>query len=171
MEKKISWVEKKLWLSSLLYCFIYWVVGWNTADTTETRTSALTEVLDKFSLELSDNSSILLGKVLILGVFISLSLLFVHPLSMVTFVFEESINSDVKGFITILFWSLLLVFMLCYFRYFADILVVTSSTILFRFDLKSQKVSFWQIVTITITLAIVFYTAGVFSHNLILNHR
>ncbi|MBF2058050.1 MAG: hypothetical protein IGQ45_12760 [Cyanobacterium sp. T60_A2020_053] len=168
MENKISWVEKKLWLSSLLYCCIYWAVGWNTAERTEILTSALAETLDYFSLELNYGGSILLVKILTLGVIITVSLIFVHPLSIVTFIFEESINSDVKGFIVILFWSLSLVFMLYYFDYFADILVVTSSTILFRFDLKKKKVNVWQIVSITITLAIVFYTAGMLSHGLII---
>jgi len=158
-----SWVEKKLWLSSLLYCLVYFAIGWSIGSQTPVLIHSFQNLLESFNIVTIEHSLLIktvrtLSLLIIMGISLSL----IHPISIITVVFEESINSDFKAFFSILFWSILLVFIFCYFDYFADILVVTSSTILFRLDLQNQKKKPWQILGIIIILAPLSFLSGLF---------
>ncbi len=157
-----SWVEKKLWLSSLLYCLVYLAIGWSIGSQTPLLVQTFENFIESFNFVIENHILIEIVRLSSLLVIMSISLSLIHPLSMITFIFEESLNSDSKAFFSILFWSVLLVFIFCYFDYFADILVVTSSTILFRLDLQKQKKKQWPTLFIIIVLAFLFFSAGLF---------
>jgi len=157
-----SWVEEKYWLSSLLYCLVYLAIGWSTGSQTPILINGFQNAIASFNIAIADNLLVTTVRILSFLIIIGISLSLIHPISIITVVFEESINSDLKAFFSILFWSILLVFIFCYFDYFADILVVTSSTILFRLDLQKQKKTSWQVLSIIIILAFLSFLSGLF---------
>lgn len=159
----VSWLEGSFSLSFLLFFSTYTILGWAIASRVRSWYSFLEEKNLILFPEIGADSWFFILKLLALGVIISISLIFTNPVGLISFIFEESINSDVKAFIAILFWSILFVVIFCYFHYFADLLVVTSANILFRMDLDKLKYQSWLVTLIIIMLALVSFSLGVFA--------
>lgn len=156
-----SWVEKKSWLALCLYCCIYGTIGWSVASRSNVVSQGVRRLINNWNLLIDDSLLTIMVRVLSLLLIMGASLAVINPLSIITFIFEESINSDLKAFVAILFWSILLVVIFCYFGYFTDILVVTSSSILFHFDLQEKKVYGIKNISLMIFIASVTFGLGI----------
>ncbi|AFZ46822.1 hypothetical protein Cyast_0850 [Cyanobacterium stanieri PCC 7202] len=157
-----SWVEKKSWLALYLYSCIYGTIGWSVASRSNVLSQGVRRFINNWNLLIDDSLLTVMVRVLSLLLIMGASLAVINPLSIITFIFEESINSDLKAFVAILFWSILLVVIFCYFGYFADILVVTSSSILLHFDLQEKKIDGFKNIALMVFIASVTFGLGIF---------
>jgi hypothetical protein len=158
--EKTSWLDTNLLVSFFLFFSTYGVVGWMTARVANHWAIVITEQNTLINLLIQKDFLPLIIKLLILFATIFISLILSSPLGLITFVFEESINSDVKAFIAILFWSIVLVFIFCSFDYFSHLLVITSSNILLRLDLQKLKYKNWQILTLIFVVSSTAFSLG-----------
>ncbi|WP_330205211.1 hypothetical protein [Cyanobacterium sp. Dongsha4] len=157
-----SWLNSNLLISLCLFLCTYIVLGWAIASTAGFWLLLLKQQNISITFLIEQDSLLFVIKIIALFVIITISLFLSTPVALITFVFEESINSDIKAFIAILFWSVLLVFIFCSFEYFADLLVVTAVNILFRLDLQKLKYPRWVVRLIIFTLAFLSFMSGVY---------
>lgn len=157
-----SWLNSNLLISLSLFLCTYTVLGWAIASTAGFWLFLLEQQNISLTFLIEQDSLLFIIKIVALFVIITISLFLSTPVALITFVFEESINSDIKAFIAILFWSVLLVFIFCSFEYFADLLVVTAVNILFRLDLQKLKYPRWVVRLIIFTLAFLSFMSGVY---------
>ncbi|MGY6528573.1 MAG: hypothetical protein ACXITR_01460 [Cyanobacterium sp.] len=160
-ENTISWVGKKWWLSLFLYSSIYLIIGWSVANRSEILIRNARGLINRWNIIIDDDLLLIIIRILSLILVVTISLMVMNPFSIITFIFEESISSDLKGFISVLIWSILLVFIFCYFDYFADILVITSATILVSLDLEEKKIYGKQLIFIMVSIASITFSLGV----------
>lgn len=158
--KNISWLDTNLLLSFSLFFSTYGVVGWTIAKPANHWAMVIREQNTIINLLIQENFLPLIIKLLILLATVFISLILSSPLVLMTFIFEESLNSDLKAFIAILFWSIVLVFIFCSFDYFSDLLVIVSSNILLRLDLQKLKYKNWQVVTFIFIVASTAFSLG-----------
>lgn len=158
--QNISWLDTNLLLSFSLFFSTYGVVGWTIARVADHWAMVITEQSTFINLLIQENFLPLIIKLLILLITVFISLILSSPLVLITFIFEESINSDLKAFIAILFWSIVLVFIFCSFDYFSHLLVITSSNILLRLDLQKLKYKNWQVLTFIFIVASTAFSLG-----------
>ncbi|MGI0480137.1 hypothetical protein ACN4EE_05025 [Geminocystis sp. CENA526] len=160
LTKKTSWLHTNLLLSLILFLSTYGVVGWTMAGIANHWAIVLREQNTFINLLIQEDLLPLIIKLLILVATVFISLILSSPLVLITFIFEESINSDLKAFIAILFWSIVLVFIFCSFDYFSHLLVIISSNILLRLDLQKLKYKNWQVLTLIFVLASTAFSFG-----------
>lgn len=158
--QNISWLNKNLLLSFSLFFCTYSVVGWTIAKVANHWAIVITEQNTIINLLIQENFLPLIIKLLILLGTVFISLILSSPLTLITFIFEESINSDLKAFIAILFWSIVLVFIFCSFEYFSHLLVIISSNVLLRLDLQKLKYKDWQVLTFIFIVASTSFSLG-----------
>ncbi|AUC61922.1 hypothetical protein AA637_12560 [Cyanobacterium sp. HL-69] len=161
LENHISWIDKKSWLSLLLYSCIYLIIGWSIASRSEILIRNTRNIIDRWNILIDDDLLLMVIRAFSLILIMTISLMVMNPFSIITFIFEESISSDLKGFISVLVWSILLVFIFCYFDYFADILVITSSTILLSLDLEEKKIYGKSLIFLMVFIASIAFSLGV----------
>jgi hypothetical protein len=163
--KESSWLDKNILISLGIFLCTYGVLGWSIASIVESWASIINEHSIVTHFLLQDKVLLLIIKLLILAITVLVSLGLTSPLALMTFIFEESINSDLKAFIAIFVWSIILVFIFCSIDYFADLLVITSTNILLRLELQKSKFKNWQIFFVTLILAFIGFTLGMFLFN------
>lgn len=158
--QNLSWLNKNLLLSFSLFFCTYSIVGWTISKIANHWATVIAEQDTVVSLLVQDNFLPLVIKLLILLATVFVSLILSNPWVLITFVLEESINSDLKAFIAILFWSIVLVFVFCSFDYFSHLLVIISSNILLRLDLQKLKYKDWQILIFSFIVAFTAFCLG-----------
>lgn len=162
LQKESSWLDKNLLLSFSIFLCTYTVFGWLITDDLQIWAKIIGEQSLSFNLVIEEDIGLWVTRILALLVIVIISLLLSAPVALITFVFEETINSDVKAFVALLFWSIALIIIFCYFDSFADLLVITSATILFRLDLQKSKFKNWQIFFLIFILASIGFCLGIF---------
>lgn len=159
---KDSWLYGNLLISLILFVATYIVLGWVIASTApfwqklfsaENITIAYLIYLRAFPL---------FFKLILLFLILGFSLFLTSPFSFIALFLEKSIDSDVKIFLSILFWSVILVFIFCSFDYFADLLVITSANLLLRMDLQKLGYPPWLVACIIVLIAIISFVIGFF---------
>lgn len=158
--KNISWLDTNLLLSFSLFFSTYGVVGWTIAKIANHWAIVIREQNTSINLLIEKDFLPLIIKLLILLATVFVSLILSRPLVLITFIFEESINSDLKVFLAILFWSIVLVFVFCSFDYFSHLLVIVSSSILLRLDLQKLKYKNWQVTAFIFIVASTAFSLG-----------
>lgn len=156
-----SWLTKTPWLSSAVFLCTYGVFGWTLARKAGLWLIYFKERGESLNIFITDEILLLLIHLSALIVVILISLSLTTPVALITFVFEESVSSDLKAFIYIFLWSVLAVFILCSFDLFADLLVVISANLLLRLDLQNLSFKMWQIFVLIIFLATIAFASGV----------
>lgn len=164
-DSSISWLDSNLLISLSLFLCTYLTLGWAIASTSEIWEKLLKQKNIPLLFFIEQDSFLLILKIVALFVIIAISLFLSTPVALITFVFEESINSDLKALLAILFWSVVLVFIFCSLEYFADLLVITATNILFRIDLQKLKYPNWLIRVIIFGLALLAFLSGVFLYD------
>jgi hypothetical protein len=158
--ENVSWLNTNLLLSFFLFFSTYGVVGWTIARVVNHWATIITEQNTIINLLIQKDFLPLIIKLLILFATVFISLILNSPLLLITLIFEESLNSDLKAFIAILFWSIVLVFIFCSFDYFSHLLVIISSNILLRLDLQKLKYKNWQVITFVLIVASTAFSLG-----------
>lgn len=156
----MSWLNTNLLLSFCLFFCNYAVLGWMIAKVANRWAIVITEQNTIINLPIPENFLPLIIKLLILLATVFISLILSSLLVLITFIFEESIRSDLKAFIAILFWSIMLVFIFYSFHYFSYLLVIISSNILLRLDLQKLKYKNWQVLTFIFIVASTAFSLG-----------
>ena len=167
-----SWLDTNLLLSTALFLCTYIVFGWSIASKAEIWATLLHEQQLSALLSLEKHIWVLMIKLVALVIIILITFVLSTPVALTTFLFEESIHSDFRGFFSILIWSIVLVFAFCSFGYFADFLVIISANILFKLDLQKLKFSNWQIIAFKTVLASMTFLGGMelyklFTHQIV----
>ncbi|BAQ63566.1 hypothetical protein GM3709_331 [Geminocystis sp. NIES-3709] len=160
IRKESSWLDTNFFLSLSLFFCTYAVVGWSIANLANKWAKIITEQNTIINLLIQEDLLPLIIKLSILFGTVFLSLILSSPLVLITIIFEESINSDLKAFIAILFWSIVLVFVFCSFDYFSDLLVITSSNILLRLDLQKFNNNNSQVLFFIFVMASIAFSVG-----------
>ncbi len=166
VEKQSSWIDKNFLISLSIFFCTYSILGWSIANIVDDWVNIVNKQSIAIHLLIQQNILLLIIKLFILIITIIISLILSSPLALISFIFEKSINSDLKAFFAILFWSVLLVFIFSSFDYFADLLVITSTNILLRIDLEKSNYKGWQIFFLTLILALGAFSIGVFLFNI-----
>jgi hypothetical protein len=148
----MSWLQKTPWLSLSIFMATYTVFGWSMARVAESWTSYLSKIGENWGWFIEEEAIFVSVHLLAIVVVILISFSLTIPIALVTFVFRESIGSNIKGLISILLCSLLFVFMISSLNYFADLLVMISAAILTRLDLLKLGCKNWQIFFIIFLL-------------------
>ncbi len=159
----MSWLERTPWLSIVFLLITYAVFGWLFARNTDLWVSYLLELGESWAWFLEQKAIFITIHILAIIVIILISLSLTTPIALLTFVFKETIGSNLKGFISILIWSLVLVIVLSSIHYFANLLVMISSSILVRLDLLRLGCKNWQIFLIIALLGSTAFGLGVIS--------
>ncbi|MBE9223434.1 hypothetical protein IQ215_12075 [Cyanobacterium stanieri LEGE 03274] len=159
----ISWVDKKPWLSLFLYSCIYGIIGWSVASRSEFLMRNVRDLIDNWNILIADDLLLIFIRIFSLILIVAISLMVMNPFSLITFIFEESVSSDLKSFVSVLVWSVLLVFVFCNFDYFTDFLVVASATILVTLDLEERKIYGKKLICIMVLIASIMFSLGAFT--------
>ena len=163
---KSSWLDRNLLLSLSLFLTTYIVFGWLIASRAILWADFLHQQNIPLQVALEEDFLLVLIKSLAFIIIIIITLLLSIPVALTTFLFEESVNSDLRAFFSILIWSLVLVFAFCYFHYFADFLIIISANILFKLDLQKLKYRNWQVILLSLFLATLAFTGGMIGFDL-----
>ena len=169
-QDKLSWLNSNFLLSFSLFFSTYTVLGWSIANQAILWAKFLHEQNIPIEIALEEDILLFLIKLFALLVIIIITFLLSTPVALTTFLFQESINSDLKGFLSILLWSVVLVFAFCSFDYFADFLVIISVNLLLRLDLKKLKYRNWQIILIILFFASIAFIVGVILFDFVSHH-
>jgi hypothetical protein len=159
----MSWLEKTPWLSIVIFFITYAVFGWWFARNADLWTNHLLELGENWAWFLEQEAIFIIIHILAITVIILISLCLTTPIALVTFVFKAPLDSNIKGFSSILIWSLLLVLVLSSIHYFANLLVMISSAILTRLDLLKLGCKNWQIFLIITLLGTAAFGVGMLS--------
>ena len=167
---KKSWFNRNLLLSLSLYLTTYTVFGWLIASRIVSWAEFVRKQNISIEIFLEEELLLSLSKLLALITIILITFFLSTPVALTTFLFQNSINSDVKGFISILLWSIILVFAFTSFDYFAHLLVLIAVNILLRLDLSKLRYRNWQIIVSILFCAAIAFSAGMmlfdfFSHH------
>ena len=167
---KPSWINRNLLFSLSLYLSTYIVFGWLIASHTIVWADFLRQQDIPIEIFLEEEILLLLIKLLALITIIVITFFLSTPVALTTFLFKNSINSDVKGFISILLWSIILVFAFTSFDYFAHLLILIAANILLRLDLRKLHYRNWQIIVTILFCAAIAFSSGMllfdfFSHH------
>ncbi|MBL1211609.1 hypothetical protein [Geminocystis sp. GBBB08] len=165
IKKETSWLDTNILFALSIFLSTYTVLGWAIANIVERWANIINEESIAIHLLIQENILLLIIRLLILAVTVLVSLILSSPLSVITFLFEKSINSDLKAFLAIFLWSIILVFIFCSIDYFADLLLIISTNILLRLDLQKLKLKSWQIFFLTFILASIGFSLGMFLFN------
>ncbi len=156
----MSWLNHSLLLSSSIFVSTYTILGWSIASKALLWAKFLQEQNIAIEIPLEEDLLLSFIKLFALLVIIIITFLLGAPVTLTTFLFEDSIHSDTKGMVSLLFWSIVLVFAFSSFDYFADCLVIISANLLLRMDLQRFKYRNWQIIMITLLFASIAFSGG-----------
>lgn len=169
-----SWLEKMPWLSLCILFLTYMLFGWSITEQALSWTELLLETGENINLLIEEDTILVSIHLIALATIIIITFFLTTPIALITFVYKESVGSDVKAFISVFVWSLFLVIIVCYFSFFADFFVMISAAILARFDLQKLGCKNWQTFIIILFLAISAFSVGVVSfqikNSLIINN-
>lgn len=161
-----SWLEKIPWLSLFLLFLTYAVFGWSISKQSHLWKESILDMAQNFGFSLEDDLIMISIHVLALAIIVLIALLLTTPITLVTFVYKESIGSNIKAVISVFIWSFVLVMILCFFDHFANLLVMISAAILVRLDLQKMGYKVWQVFFIIGGLAIIGFALGIISFEL-----
>lgn len=156
-----SWLEKFPWLSVLILFLTYAVFGWSISSKASLWTQWIVETGKNFDLVLEDSIAMISIHLLALAVIVLIALLLTTPIALITFVYKESISSNLKAVIAVFIWSFMLVIIVCFLDHFADLLVMISAAILVRLDLQKLGYKIWQTFFVIVCLASLGFAFGI----------
>jgi hypothetical protein len=159
----MSWLDKMPWLSLLILFITYAVFGWSVSSVADSWVQWILETGKNLDLFLEEKLISNTIHLFALAVIIVISLCLTTLVALITFAFEKSIGSDLKAFLSVFFWSFILVLMFCFLDYFADLLVMISAAILVKLDLQKIGCKTWQTFSIIVFLASLAFGFGVIS--------
>ena len=165
-----SWISRNILLSLSLYFSTYIVFGWLIASKVVLWADFLRQQNIPIEILLEEELLFSSIKLLALVTTIVITFLLSTPIALTTFLFRNSIHSDLKGFLSILLWSIFLVFAFCSFDFLADLLVLISVNILLRIDLRKLKYRNWQIILTTVFCAAIAFSSGIILFDLFSHH-
>lgn len=159
----MSWLEKTPWLSLLILCLTYAVFGWSISSSVDSWSDSILETAQNIDLLIEKELIAITIHLLALAVIVLISLFLTTPVALITFVFQESIDSDFKASIALFLWSFIAVIIFCFWNYFADLMVMISAGILVKLDLQKLGCKSWQVFLIIILGASLSFFFGVMS--------
>ncbi len=140
----MSRLKKFPWLSLILLLIAYSVFGWIVSQSTQSWAIWLVQQGKGWGWLLEED--IVSGIVYLLGA-VSILLLvtaLTAPVTLMTFFLGSSLQSDIKGFISLLGWAFAFVLIVCWIEYFVRFLVLLAAAILARLELQKAGYNEWQ---------------------------
>lgn len=156
----MSWLEKNPCLSIFILIITHVLFGWSIYDEAYSLINWIMATGVDINLLLEKELVIYLIHLLVLIIVIFVSLFLTTPVALITFVFKESIGSDIKATISVLLWSFFLVLIICYLNFFANLLVIISAGILVKLDLQKMGFKKWQVFLFIIILSSLSFSLG-----------
>ena len=151
------------WLYLGLVFLAYGVFGWIVAKSMNLWIAQFREVIAYWGLSLSPMTAKLLIYSLISLVIFVIILILTIPVKSFKFLFGSWLKSDNQAMVSLLFWSFVLVLVICFLENFIRFLVLFSSNILGRLKLQELDYKGYQIILILITVSFLGFTTGYFS--------
>lgn len=140
----------------------YGVFGWIVAKSINFWITDLRDALAYWGLLVSP----LTAKTTIYGlislvIFIIIVILTI-PAKSLKFMFGSWLTSGNQGFISILFWSFILVLIICYLEQFIMFLILFAASLLGRLELQELTYKSYQIMLILVTVSLLGFSTGYF---------
>ncbi len=162
----MSWLQNSSRLSIIILFITYIIFGWSLSEKSSVFIKQILLVSENLGFILKQDYIYYFLLVLILGIIVIICLFLTTPITLVTFIFEETISTSIKAILSVFGWSFFLVILLCFFSYFLDFFVLISASILVKLDLKKMGFNNVQSSIIMIFLSWLAFLIGVISFNL-----
>lgn len=132
-------IQKLPWLSLTLLLLTYSIFGW-----------ILAEAIMGWEIRLAVGASLLL-----------IVLTLTAPITLIRVCFGSWLQSDVKAFIAIIFFSLALVAVIVWIKLFARVAVLLAAGALARLDLQRAGYGRWQALSLLAFICLLGYSLGI----------
>lgn len=157
--------NRSLWRFAVLLLLIpviYAAFGWSIAQQTEAWGNWLTQGGQLAELHILVERAVAhkllygLSLLLILSITFGLTIWARNVVGLFGFCFR----SDITAIVAVLFWSLVLALIICFFHYFAEFLLLFGSAILGRLELQEAGYNNWQICSVLTAICVVSFAVG-----------
>lgn len=162
----MSWLQNSSRLSLIILFITYVIFGWSLSEKSSVFIKQIFSVSENLGFILEKDYIYYFLLVFILGLIVIICLFLTTPITLVTFIFQETISTSIKAILSVLGWSFFLVILLCFFSYFLDFFVLISASILVKLDLKKMGLNNAQSSVVMIFLSWSSFLIGVISFNL-----
>ncbi|TVQ41739.1 MAG: hypothetical protein EA365_16960 [Gloeocapsa sp. DLM2.Bin57] len=150
------------WLYLSLVFLAYGVFGWIVAKSINLWIADLREALAYWGLLISPlTAKIYIYGLISLVIFMIIVVLTI-PAKSLKFMFGSWLKSGNQGFISILFWSFMLVLIICYLEQFLMFLILFAASLLGRLELQELTYKSYQIMLILVTVSLLGFSTGYF---------
>jgi len=151
------------WLYLGLVFLAYGVFGWIVAESINLWIAQFRETIGYWGLSISP----MMAKISIYGlislVIFVIILILTIPAKSFRFLFGSWLKSDNQAMVSILFWSFVVVLVICFLADFLRFLVLFSASILGRLELQELNYKGYQIILILVTVSFLGFITGYFS--------
>lgn len=159
----MAWLKKFPWLSLGVLLITYSVFGWFVSQAKRELSLWLIEQGQEWGWSLSETLASRIVYILGIDLILLITIALVAPVTLMTILFGSWLKSDIKAMVSILGWSFASVFILCWFDYFVRFLILLSSAILGRLELRIAGYNEWQTFMILTFVCLSGFGLGVFS--------
>ncbi|MBR8827995.1 MAG: hypothetical protein DSM107014_08860 [Gomphosphaeria aponina SAG 52.96 = DSM 107014] len=160
MESQIKTIP---WISLILLFLTYCVFGWILSQSNADLTIWVLEQGEALGWELQAEMISVIIQILETVLILTLTIALTTPGALLTFFFGSWLDSDVKGFMSVLIWTFAFVLMVCWLKYFIRLLVILAAVILARLELQLAGYQDWQISTILAVICLTGFGIGLFT--------
>lgn len=150
------------WLYLGLVFLAYGVFGWIVAESMNLWIAQFRETIAYWGLFISPMMAQILIYGLISLVIFLVILILTIPSKSFRFLFGSWLKSDNQAMVSILFWSFVLVLVICFLEDFVRFLILFSASILGRLELQTLNYKGYQIILILVTVSFLGFTSGYF---------
>lgn len=150
------------WLYLSLVFLAYATFGWIVAKSINSWITEFRDAIAYWGLLISPlMAKLLIYSLISLLIFIIIIVLTV-PIKSLKFIFGTWLRSGDQSFISILFWSFMLVLIICFLEQFVRFLILFGSSILGRLELQELNYKNYQIMLVLASISLMGFTTGYF---------
>jgi hypothetical protein len=160
----MAWLNLVPLLSTILLVITYAVFGWDIAAKSLGWSQILLEQFQSWQIGLEQEMLIAIIHALALMAIVLTSLALTAPVTLMTFFVGSWMKSEVQSIVSILLWSFLFVFVLHWFNLFVEFLVLLSSAILGRIELRSAGFNRLQTLGVLTLICLISFGGGVYGY-------
>jgi hypothetical protein len=162
----MAWLKKFPWLSLSLLLITYGVFGWYVDQSSAPWRHELVEQVKPWGWFVDEDLLLTFTHLLAAVLIVLISLALASPVAFLTIFLGNSLKFDTNTFFFLLGLSLIGVFAMRWFEYFARVLLLLSATILVRLDFQMAGYNKWQTFILLTFLCLFGFGLGVLSFTL-----
>lgn len=169
----MAWFKNVPFLSLVLLLITYSTFGWYIDDGKAIFGNIILEqgrqwewqaILSQIHLT-EDQVALALVYLLALSTILLITIGIIAPVTLITIMFGSGFKSDARSIISILLWSLAIVFMLRWITFFARFFLLLCAAILAKLDLQDNGYQGWQVFSLVTSVCFIGFMGGVIAHS------